>query len=41
METVETDIDAILDAANARLQARMDTAETLGPAVTLSGFRKI
>ncbi|HEY8033790.1 MAG TPA: CHASE3 domain-containing protein [Methylocella sp.] len=36
METVEADIDAILDAANARLQAQMNTAEILDRRVTLT-----
>lgn len=35
METVKADIDAILNAANARLLARMDTAETLDRRVAL------
>jgi signal transduction histidine kinase/FixJ family two-component response regulator len=36
METVKTDIDAIFDAANARLLARMDTAEAADRRVALT-----
>jgi CHASE3 domain sensor protein len=36
MEAVEADIDAIIDAADARLQARMATAESLEQHVTLT-----
>ena len=36
MEAVEADIDAIIDAADVRLQARMATAESLEQHVTLT-----